>query len=123
MAFLNGSVQLQIYTDSAQTAFPKLNLPSIVNDFTNSVVAGALPLYINLAALGTQAINLNGLTGVTEFYIFSDAAALSLTLNGGSPVTVKQSVPGYVPFAVTSMSITNNSSSVATNVTLILIKG
>jgi hypothetical protein len=123
MAFLEGKLKLKIYTDSTQTEFPTFNLPQVDEDFINDTVTGIQPLYLNLAASGTQAINFNGLTGITQFYIKSDAADITLAMNGLSPVTVKYGVPGYVPIALTSLSITNSSASVATNVTLILIKG
>lgn len=123
MAFLTGTINLNVYTDANQTQFPQLNLPNFAASWTNNAVTGVQPLYLNIAANGTQVINLNGLTSVTQFYIYSDNANLNLTLNGTSGFSVKFGVPGYVPIAVTSMTIANASGASATNVTLILIQG
>lgn len=123
MAFLNGQLDLQIYTDAAQTEFPQISIPEISMPWTNSSVTGIQPLYFNLAASGTQAVTFNGLTGVTQFYLYSDAANLTLTINGTAGFTYTYGLPGFIPVTLTSLSITNASSTVATNVTLILIKG
>lgn len=121
--FLNGSLSLQIYADTSQTVFPQLNQPNLAIDWTNSSVAGSEQLYFNLDALGSQTINLNNLTGVTQWFINSDATPLNLTINGTAGFVCSAAIPGYIPIALTSLIIANSSASIATNVNLILIKG
>lgn len=123
MAFINGTIQLQAYLDSAQTVFPQLSLPNFNATWNNSSVTSIEPLYFNLAASGSKTINFNGLTGITEFYLYSDATALTIALNGGSAISYKAATPGYIPLAATSMVIVNASGTTATNVTLVLIAG
>lgn len=121
--FLSGTLNLQIYSDSAQTVYPQLSQPNLNVTFTNSAVTGKEELYFSLAASASQTINFNSLSGVTQWYINSDAANLSLQINGASAMTYTFGIPGYIPLTLTSLIVTNASSSVATNVHLILIKG
>ena len=123
MAFLEGEIKLNLYADSAQTEFPQQLIPSYAKTWMSTSVDEAQTNYINLAASGTQAFTLNGVGDVQGIMIYSDAADLTITINGGTAMTYKAAVPGFMPLVVTSLSITNASASVATNVLVQIISG
>lgn len=122
MSFLTGSLNLDVYTDTAQTEFPNENLVKIFKEFSSSVITEAQITSISLAASGSQAISFNGVGTVKRFYLYSDAAALTLTINGSATTfTYEAGMPGYIPIQLSSLTIVNASSSVATTVTLAMI--
>jgi hypothetical protein len=123
MAYLVGSMNIQVYTDSSQTNFPQQVVLNETPSWNDNSVTGVQPTIISLAASGSQTINLNGLTGVTGFYIYSSTANVNVNLNSLGNVLYKYGVPGFVPATVTSMVITNTSSTMATTVTVALIQG
>jgi hypothetical protein len=123
MAFLVGSMSIEVYTDPAQTNFPQQIIMNQAPTWTDNNVSQVQTSTIVLAASGSQVINLNGITGITGFYIYSSATAINVNLNGLGNIQYQFGVPGYVPASVTAMTITNTSSSVPTTVTISLIVG
>jgi hypothetical protein len=122
MAFLTGTVEFKTYTDTSQTEFPKELVPHIKKDFSNTSITEIQSTTISLAALGSQAITLNGVSPVTKWYLYSDTTALTLTINGSATTfTYEAGMPGYIPIALTSLTIVNASAVSATTVTLVLI--
>ena len=122
-AILQGSIQLQVYTDSQQTEFPQELIPNITKSFQNLAVDSAQIVYLNIVGAASQAINLNGTSNIQGIYIYSDTSDLSLAINGGSAITYKAAYPGYMPMVVTSLTITNASATVATNVVVAIVSG
>lgn len=122
MSFLSGTIEFRVYTDSAQTEFPTELVPSISKEFSNDSITEIQATSFVLAASGSQAINFNGVGTVKRFYLYSDAADLTLTINGGvTTYTYTAGEPGYVPIQLSSLTIANASSSSSTNVTLVMI--
>ena len=121
MAFLQGNISFTVYTDSAQTEFPTQLVPQLDIDFEDNAVTQAQASTITLAASGTQTINLNGISGLKRMYLYSDTNDLLVNMNGLGNITYKAQEPGYMPLELTSLAITNSSSSAATNVTVVLI--
>lgn len=115
-------VSLNVYSDPDQTTFPNQNLASFSKEIDDSTVTGFESTTINLAASGSQSINLNGISNVTSLFIYSDTNDCTLTINGNA-MTLKAGIPGLMPIAITSLSITNLSSTTVTNVTIMLIAG
>jgi len=122
-AILEGSIELKVYTDSQQTEFPQELIPNITKSFQNLAVDSAQITYISLSASGSQAITLNGTSNLQYMYLYSDTSDLSLAINGGAAITYKAAIPGFMPLVVTSLTITNASASVATNVAIAIISG
>lgn len=118
---LVGSIGLQVYTDSSQTNNPQLLMPSITQSWTSSTVTGVQTETVSLAALGAVTVNLNGLTSVKGLFIYSDTTNVSVNINSVGNITCNASIPGFIPFTVTSLVITNASATTATNVTYSLI--
>lgn len=123
MAYLTGSINLKLYTDSSQTEFPQELIPSMLKNFQNTGVDSAQTTFINLAASGSQAITLNGTSNIQGMYVFSDSQDITLAINGLSAITYKAGMAGFMPMVVTSLTVANSSSTTATNVTIILISG
>lgn len=123
MAYAIGTISLQVYTDTSDTVFPQLSVPNFSATFKDSTVTGVQPLYINLTASGSQTINLNGIGTPTKFYFYSDATDVNVNINGLGNILFKAMVPGFVPCQISSLVLTNSSSSTATNVTLVLVAG
>lgn len=98
-------------------------MPNIVKSFENLAVDSAQTTYISLAASGSQTITLNGTSNIQAIYLLSDAADVSVNMNSLGNITLKQGIPSFAGFVVTSLSLVNQSASVATNVTVILISG
>jgi len=122
MPYMTGKVELTIYNDAAQTDFPLVNVPSISRTFSDTDVAEVQTTVITLAASGSQAITFNGLDSVTKWALFSSTSDLTLTINGTAGFTYKAGIPGWIPITLTSLTITNASSSVATTVELVMVK-
>lgn len=123
MAYVTGTISIEAYTDTADTVFPQLQLPNLTQTFKDSTVSGIQPLFINIAASGSQTINLNGVGTPTKLYFYSDTTDCNLNFNGLGNILFKAQVPGFIPAQISSLVVTNSSSSVATNVTLVLIAG
>lgn len=122
--FITGSIELKVYSDAAQTEFPQQIVTWFKRALDDSTAVAQQSTTVSIAASGTQAFNLNGLTSIDRFFLYSDTANVTLTINGSAtPLTLKYGVPGFIPITVTSMSITNTSSTLATNVTFIPITG
>lgn len=122
MPFLTGSIEIEVYTDSAQTAFPLELVPHIKKTLASSTITKVQTTVVSLAASGSQTISFNGVAAPTRFYIYSNVASVLVNMNGLGNITLMAAEPGYIPFAVTSMVLTNNSSSDATTVTVVLIQ-
>lgn len=120
--FLSGTLELQIYNDASQTDFPTVLVPQIKRTFSDNSSAEAQLTIINLAALGAQAITLNGVDTVTRMYLYSSSADVSVNINALGNINMKYGEPCFAPFTVTSLTITNTSASVATTVEILLIK-
>jgi hypothetical protein len=124
MAYLTGTIEFKVYTDSAQTEFPQELVPSIKKEFSDNSISEVQATTISLPASGSQAINLNGVATVKRWYLYTDASSLTLTINGSATTfTYNPGIPGFIPMTLTSLSITNDSASAATNVTLVLVTG
>lgn len=123
MAYLTGTISLNVYTDTTQTEFPQENLAQITKSFQSVVVTGASSPLFALAALGSQAVDLNGAGTVTGAYICSSATDINVNINGLGNILFHSGVPAYLPATITSMTITNASSTTATYVTVMLIAG
>jgi hypothetical protein len=123
VAFLTGQLIFKVYTDSAQTDFPQELFPGITKSFSDTTVTGLESLYESLAASGSVTINLNSLSNITGVYLYSDSTDINVAINGGSAITYKASIPGYMPLVITSLTLTNSSSTTATNISLVLVKG
>ncbi len=122
MAFLVGSMSIQVYTDAAQTNFPTLFSINEGPSWTNSAILSVQTTTIALAGAGTQTINLNGLTAsVKRMYLFSDAQNINVNINGLGNILFQAGDPCYMPATVTSLVITNANATLATNVTVSLI--
>lgn len=121
MAYLVANVKLKAYTDTNQTEFPEQLVSNIEKEFTSSSVTEVQSLTISLAALGTQAITLNGVATVKRWYIYSSATDVTVEINGLSALTVQAAEPGYIPITLTSLTVNNASASTATTVTVVLI--
>lgn len=122
MPFLTGTIELQMYTDSAQTEFPKELFPSVSKDFTNNSVTEAQTTIISLAANGgTQVVALNGVATVKGAYFYSNATDLVVNINGLGNMTFQAQTPGFIPATITSLTLTNNDVTNATTVTVVLI--
>lgn len=120
--FLSGTLELQIYNDASQTDFPTVLVPQIKRTFSDTSTAEAQLTVINIAASGSQAITLNGVDTVTRMYLYSSSADIQVNINALGNITMKYGEPCYAPFTVSSLTITNTSSSVATTVEILLIK-
>jgi hypothetical protein len=120
--FLEGSVQLKVYADAEQTQFPQELLPSYLNKWS-AEPSGVQTIVVSVPASGSQSINLNGLSNVTGVMIFSDAYDINVNINSLGNILYKAGVPGFMPLVVTSLSVTNTSSTYATNVTVAIISG
>lgn len=123
MAFLEGTIELKLYTDSEQTESPQELIPSYNKVFQNVSVDSAQTTYISLPASGSQTINLNGTSNIQGVALYSSTSDISVNINTLGNITLKAQSPGYMPFVVTSISITNQSSTEATNVLIVLISG
>lgn len=123
MAFLTGKVKVKIYTDSAETEFPKELILDFDKDFEDVTVDEVETVRISLAASGSQAINVNGVGTIQKVLIYSDTTDLTVAFNGLSAITYKAGVPGMMPLELTSLTVTNASGSSATNVLVVLITG
>lgn len=123
MAFLEGKIDLLVYTDATQTAFPTEKLVDISKEFADLTVAEAQPLYLNLAASGSQAVNFNNVGTVEKVYIYSDSTDITVNFNSLGAITYKAATPGLMPIEITSLTVTNASAVSATNVVVILITG
>lgn len=121
MPFLNVTLDIEIYTDSAQTEFPQELVPHIVKEFEDTAVTQIQATTVSIAANGSQTINLNGLTSVKRFYLFSDTTALNVNMNGLGNITYQAQEAGYCPLNITSLVLGNASSTTATTATVILI--
>lgn len=122
MAFLTGSISLQVYTDTAQTNFPTQYALNETMTWTSSSVLSAQNTVVVLAGSGSQTINLNGLTStVKRISVFSDTSNINVNINGLGNILFQSGEPSYMPATITSLVITNSSSSVATTVTVALI--
>lgn len=124
MGYLVGLIDFKVYSDSAQTEYPKELIPHIEKEFSASTASEVLVASVSLAASGSQTVNFNGLDSCKYFYLYSDTSNLTLTPNGSATTfTYTAQVPGFVPIQLTSLVIENASASNATTVTLVLIKG
>lgn len=123
MAFLNGSIELRLYADSSQTEFPKELIPHIDKEFSDTTVTGAEVVYIPLAASGSQTVNFNSVGTVKRFYLYSNTTDLSVNMNGLGTVTYEAQIPGFMPIQLSSLVLTNSSSTTATTAVLVLITG
>ena len=123
MGFLTGNVSVLVYKDSAQTEFPQQKIVDIDQAMTDDSVAEAQVLYIALAASGAQTVNLNGVSSVEKLFIYSDTTDLNVNINGLGDIPYKAGTPGIMPLSVSSLVITNASSSLATTATVALISG
>lgn len=121
MAFLTGSMNIQVYTDASQTNFPTLLSINEGPAWTNNSIVSVQTTTINIAASGSQAITLNGLSTVKRMYLLSDSQNVNVNINGLGNILFQAGDPAYMPATVTSLTITNTSSSIATNVTVALI--
>lgn len=121
--FLIGQLDLLIYRDVSQTEFPQKKICDISESIEDTAVAEAQESTFSLAASATQAINFNSLTPVRKVYIYSDTNDLSVSFNGGAALTYKAMIPGIMPIQLTSLSVTNSSSSTATTVSVVLVTG
>lgn len=120
MAFLTGKIELLVYTDEAQTEFPMEKIPNISKEFEGLDIDGVMPFVTSLAASGTQTLNFNGLS-VKKIYIHSNLQNISVNINGLGAITYEAEIPGFMPLAVSSLVITNLSSTDPTTVTVIAI--
>lgn len=122
MAFFKGKVELDFYNDSTDTEFPDVNVPSIKRSFKAATAAEAQTTVVSLAALGTQAISLNGLDSIDGVYIYSQSTSITVDINGLGNITLAAGRPSVLFGTVTSLSITNTSASTATTVEVMLVK-
>lgn len=120
--FLSGTLELQLYNDAAQTDFPSVLVPKIKREWSDTSSAEAQLTVISIAASGSQAITVNGLDTITRMYLYSSAADIQVNINSLGNITMKYGEPCIAPFTVTSLTITNTSSTVATTVEVLLIK-
>lgn len=120
--YLSGKVEVQIYNDSAQTDFPSVLVPKITREFSDNSSAEAQLTVISLAASGSQTIQLNGVDTVTRMYLYSSSADIQVNINSLGNINMKYGEPCFAPFTVSSLTITNTSSTVATTVEVLLIK-
>jgi hypothetical protein len=121
MAFLVGSMDIQVYTDSAQTDFPTKFSLNERPEFADSAITEVQTTTVLLAPSGSQTINFNGVGTVRRFFVFSDTADITVNMNSLGALTCKAGDPGWVPFEITSMVITNASASLSTTVTVSLV--
>lgn len=121
--YISGKIELQAYTDSAQTEFPKELVPSIEKEFANTAATEIQCTTLTLAGAASQAISLNGVGSITKIYLYSDATDLNVNINGLGNILYSAQVPGLMPLSVTSLTITNAHATTSTTVTLVLIAG
>lgn len=122
MAFMTGSMNIQIYTDAAQTNFPQLFSFYEQPTWTNSAILSVQTTTINIAGAANQTINLNGLTAsVKRMFLFSDAQNINVNINGLGNILFQAGDPCYMPATITSLVIANAHATLATNVTVALI--
>lgn len=111
MATLNGRVKIQVYTDAAPTNNPKSRVMDIDESFSDVSVDQFQPLLIQIPNLAVdQAINLNAIQG-EKLVLLSDQT-ISVKLNG-SATALQCKMLFLDGAAVTSLSISNASGSVA----------
>lgn len=123
MAFLTGTITVQVYSDTQQTEFPKELIPQISKDFQDLTITGAQVSQIPLAASGTVTVNFNSIGTIKRWYLLSDTTDLSVNMNGLGNVTYEAGIPGFTPIQLSSLVLTNSSSSLATTAFLVLITG
>lgn len=121
MSFLVGSIKLQVYNDSAQTEFPKINLPAIEQDFSKTTVTAVQAVSIPVVAAATY--TLTPTDHCSGLYIYSDNSAIDLSIDGGAALTIAAGIPGFLPVTVITSVGLHNTTLVDTNVTLILVQG
>ena len=122
MAFLVGKVELQVYTDSAQTANPRELVPNIQKDFTSTAITGVMELTLTLASGASQVVNLNGLTSVDGLYLYSSATDVGVAINGLAEITFRSQKPSIANIGLTSLTVTNHSVTTDTVVSLVLFQ-
>lgn len=113
-------ISLVAYSDANETAFPSQKLIDFQKEVDNTALTGLESTTIALPASGSQSLNLNGIGSVTGALVYTDASDCTLTLNGNA-FTLKAGTPGLLPLVITSVAVTNLSSLIATNVTIMLL--
>lgn len=121
MAFLVGSMDIQVYTDSAQTDFPTKFSLKEQPAFSDSSITQVQTTTFTLAALAANTINFNNVGTVKRFFVYSDTTNVTVNMNGLGALTCIAGDAGWVPFQITSMVVTNSSSTLATTVTVSLV--
>lgn len=121
--YLLGRLKLLAYRDSTQTEFPTQKVVDMDEEFSNTSVDETIQLYINLAASGSQVINLDGVSSPQGIYVYSDTSNLSLDFDSLGNITYTAQKPGYFPIQFSSLTVTNASASAATNVQIIIVTG
>lgn len=123
MAFLTGTITVQVYSDTQQTEFPQELIPQITKNFQDLTITGAQVSQIPLAATDSISINFNNIGTVKRWYLFSDVADLNVSINGAADVVYEAGIPGFVPIALTSLDLENPSLTLDTTAYLVLITG
>lgn len=123
MAFLQGTISLEVYSDVQQTEFPKELIPQIAKDFQDLTITGAQVSQIPLAASGSVTVNFNSIGTVKRWYLYSDTTDLNVNMNGLGDVTYETGIPGFVPIQLSSLVLTNASATTATTAFLVLVTG
>lgn len=121
MAFLLGTIDFKVYTDSSQTDFPTELVPQISKEFANSTVTEIQSTTITLVGAASQVISFNGVGTVKRWYLYSSATDLTVNPNAIGNLTFQAQEPGFCPITLSSLTITNASPSVDTIVTLVMI--
>ena len=120
--FLTGKIQLIAYNDSQQTEFPQEKVLDMAKELSANDLTNAETLVVPLVGAGSHVVNFNSISPVKRWFIYSNATEVTVALNGGSSLNLLVNEPGYMPLAITSMTLTNTDPDTDTTVTVVLFR-